>query len=177
VEASPDAIAALRELCPDARWAWYGKPKHGESEELNRGQFALLQLYRRHEASGALYEQWGDKGPIFGAPFDRDRYEPLWLANFTPEDVFALRFVPVVRRWMRPLRARLVESAQQRGLDYENEIKQLAGRIGDEMWWRSQRSTDTPIVVPKKFLTKEDKAVLCGDAMRDVRNDFMPYHV
>ena len=97
MEPGPDAIKQLERIHQTARWAWYRA----------EGCFALLELYPAHEAQGSLYEPWGRRGPVYGAPYDSDRFTPVWLANFSVEDVKNLSFTPTIRRWLTSMRDRI----------------------------------------------------------------------
>jgi hypothetical protein len=153
-----DAITALRRLHPEARWGW-----HNEMQE-----FSLLELYPKHEVPTKIYEPWRRKGPVFGEPWDHDRYEPLWLANFPPSDLRSQRFVPVIRRWLTPLHRRMYDSALERGKKFQDKISNLAGQIGEEIWWDHQRNPHRGQVVARKHAPLQDQEP------RDLTHEFMP---
>ena len=163
----PDAIMALKRLHPMARLGWFGKERKSEVE-LNPGEFALLELYPKHEVPRRIYEPGRERGPVFGESWDHDRYEPLWLANFSPEDVQTLRFVPVVRRWMTPIHRRMYDSAKERGKAYQARIEDLAGTMGEKVWFDIQHSTSSGPCSPKKFTHHEEREPI------DLTNSFMP---
>jgi hypothetical protein len=168
-----EAVENLERLESTARLAWFPDPQKAEGE-LNAGAFALLQLYPRAKMDEILYEPWGDKGPVFGSTWNNDKYYPAWLANFTKEQVFSGSFILDVRRWMRPLKERVVESAQELGREKQARMRDMAEEAGDRMYHKAQKSLDRPPVLAKKFVSEEDKAILSGDAQRDYTEDFMP---
>ena len=181
MEAPAEAVRRLHRLNHMARLAWFGHERHPDDEgELNHGAFALLQLYPRHLEDETMYEPWSDKGPVYGASWDANRYAPVWLANFTKEEVsekHGFPFLEKVKRWMRPMTERVMESAKQRGLDEESRIRDPAEEAGDRLWHDGQRSTtNSKNIVASKFLTAEDKYVLSGDksAANSWENKFMP---
>ena len=170
----PDAIEALASIHAPARWAWWGDETE-DDDELNRGSFALLELYPKHEVDNQLYERWNDKGPIYGAPFDRDRFVPLLLWSFTPEEVESRRFVPVIRDWLTPMRKRMIDTAMERADNYEGRVASLSGEMGNHLHWLSQRNNSSPNTAARKFLTPAERAALAGDIEHDTWAEYNPF--
>lgn len=186
----------LYRLHKDARLAWLGQDRSGPEDDLNQGKFALVQLYHWKDAQETFYgDPWGDRGPIFGRPFDRLQRVPIMLTILDPKHVMTGALLcacrgcirspdqcfrcghrhegVVFRRWIMSIRDRVMAGARERGAQYQTEIDDLAEETGDYIHWRSQRSTFRPNVVPQKDLTAEDKAVLSGDAIKGVKDTFV----
>jgi hypothetical protein len=166
----PDAVKELLDLHPTARWGYCGT-----TNETGEPEFALLEIYPRHEAKNKMYEPWDGRGPVFGPAFDPETHEALWLWTFTRHDLQTKAFVPLVKRWRTPLRQRMIESAKERGKQWDATIDGLAEEMGCDMYRRAQRSNHHGEVVAKKFLTTEERAVIAGDTIRDLSDDFMPF--
>lgn len=164
MEPGPDAIKQLERLQPTARWGWYQQ----------EGCFSLLELYPVSQSEAVLYEPWGRRGPVFGAPFDPDKYQAVWLANFKPWEVQRGSFIPIIKRWMTSMRDRMVRSAERTAQEFENNIHECAGEQGERLYRDGQKSTESPVMVPYKFLTQQEKDSLTGDFHDDVKQGFMP---
>lgn len=172
---APDHICeALYRLHPQVRLGWVGADRLSPDEDLNKGQFALLQLYHARDAARTFYgDPWGDRGPVFGRPYDRLMRVPIMLHLVHPRDVFSGRIVMDVRHWMKPIKQRVEEAALERGRDYQRKLDDLAGEIGSEMYWNSHNGGSATITAPYKDLTAEDKAVLGGETIKGVQNTFV----
>lgn len=152
---------ALEKLHPRARLGWVGMERDADDENINKGQFALLQLYPKR--AEVLYEPWNGRGPVFGSHFDPLQWQPCWLANFDPQEVFNGEFLAKVKRWMTPMSKRVKESAIEKGKALEAEVSDITGDAGERLYWAAQKATDRPNVVAKRHMGAEDKAVLSGD--------------
>lgn len=158
----------------DARLAWFGQDREGPEEDLNKGKFALVQLYHWRDAAETFYgDPWGDRGPIFGRPYDRLQRVPIMLTLIDPEDVFSGKVVAMLKRWCTPIRERVMLAAREKGAEYQSQVNDLAEAGGDYLHWTAQKSTDRPPVVPQKDLTEDDKAVLRGDTIKGVKDAFV----
>lgn len=164
---NPDAVDALARLYSSARLAWMGQEREFAGQ-LNAGVFALLDLYAKHEAKFKVYEPWGDRGPVYGKPWDKDKFVPLLLATFTVEEVQSLSFMPVVRRWMTPIHRRMYESARERGEAFDRKVSNLTGEAGEKAWHDIQHSTHSGATVAKKHATYEEREPV------SFKNAFMP---
>ena len=87
----------LYKLHKEARLGWAGVDR-GPDDDLNKGKFALIQLYHVRDAARTFYgDFWGDRGPIFGRSYDRLQKVPILLSLIEPAYVFSGR-VP----WIPP---------------------------------------------------------------------------
>lgn len=174
MEAPRHICEALYKLHQQARLGWVGADRLSPDEDLNKGQFALLQLYHRRDAERTYYgDPWNDRGPVFGRPYDRLMRVPIMLHLIHPQDVFSGKVIFDVKRWMMPIRERVELAAVERGKAYQDELDNLAGEIGSEMYWSAHNGGSATINTPYKDLTAEDKAVLGGETIRGVENTFV----
>lgn len=167
-------LKKLQELHPQVRLGWIGQDREGSEDELNKGHFALIQLYQVRDSERTYFgDEWSDRGPIYGKPFDRLSRVPRYLADLTSEDVFSGRAIALLQRWMRPMKDRFMESAKEKGAGYQSSIDNLAGEMGEEMYWKSKQTDATrPEPVAKKFITEKDKKRLSGEAATGVADVF-----
>lgn len=142
-------VAKLQELHPQARLGWVGKDKR-DPDELNAGNFALLQLYHQRDASRTYLEAWGDRGPVFGKDYDRLSRVPVWVKNFTKQEVFSGAILDDVKKMLRPVRERYEVSALQKGSQQASAMRDLAGEAGQFLWHTSQKR-DNAVPQTKKF--------------------------
>ena len=175
MQAPTDAIEALERLHPQARLAWFPMHRQPGVDEINYGEFALIELVDRSKRQQLgdrfLYEEW--TAPLFGRSYDSTRFVPVWLANFNKAEVFGGSFVVKVRRWMTNMKKRMVDSAKEKGREYESEVQDLAGELGEKMYSDAQKSTDRPPVIANKFITAEEKATLTDDSKGSLEDTFM----
>lgn len=173
MEAPRHITDKLYDLHKQVRLGWVGEDR-GPEDELNKGKFALIQLYHRRDAERTYYgDPWNDRGPIFGRSFDRLARVPIMLHLIEPEDVFSGKVVVDLKRWMTPIGKRMLESARERGKQYQTEVDNLAGEMGSRMYWDAHHGGSATIPEAQKFLTAEDKAVLSGETIRGVENTFV----
>lgn len=198
MEAPRHITEAIYRLHNQVRLGWIGEDRLSPEEPLNKGKFALLQLYHRRDAERTFYgEPWNDRGPIFGRPVDRSRV-PIMLTFLDPEVVLNGSFMcacdgclagmdpcpraycdhkhngVLLRRWMMSMGARMIRSAEERGKVYQLQLDDLAGEMGSQMYFDSKQTGATsPPKVAKKHLTAKDKAVLGGETIKGVKNAFV----
>jgi hypothetical protein len=172
--APPDAVDALHRLHPAARLGWHGLFKKSQGKgELNEGRFSLLELYLKKESELIMYEPWDDRGPVYGKPYDRDSYNLHWLADFSIEDVCSGAFIKVIEGWRSPLHKRLWESARDKGAAMDKRTADLAKEMSAFLRWRGNKSSWGPVIVPRKHMTAEDKALLRGEVeIPSFKDDF-----
>jgi len=133
--------------------------------QTGEGQFYLLQLFHRKDAEKTYSGYWNYRGPIFGKDFDRLTYTPITIAKLSHLDVYQGGVITKLKEWIIPIRKRIRENRETLGNLYDREATEISGAAGEELYWRAKKSIFGPQVVAKKFLTKEDKDVLCGDKM------------
>lgn len=171
MEAPKFITEALYRLHPQARLGWVGQDR-GPKDDLNKGHFALIQLYMRRDAERTYYgDPWNDRGPIFGRRYDRLARVPILLFLIDPKDVFSGKIIADVRHWMKPIKQRVEEAAIERGKAYQAELDNLAGEIGSEVYWRTKHGESA--VTPGVQMTAEDKAVAAGATTKGVENTFL----
>lgn len=158
----PEATEHLERLHPTARLGWKGT------------SFALLELYPARAVDHLLYERWNDKGPVYGSPYDPLAQVPVWLADFDPEEVQSMDFLDKVKRWLTPIKKRVRDSALAKGRELESTMRDTAGEYGEKLYRDAQRSCESGVPTPKKFLTDEDKKVLSGDHGHSLEEVFLP---
>lgn len=168
-------LKRLQELHPQVRLGWVGEDRKGPDDDINKGHFALIQLYHSRDASRTYFgDSWNARGPIFGKPFDPLQREPRYLMDVSKGDVCQGRVIEMLKRWMRPMRERFMESAVQKGRDYASQVSDQAGQMGSEMYWRAQQTSATrPEPLAKKFLTKADKKKLSGESEVNLADTYM----
>lgn len=189
-----EQVYRLHEWC---RLGWVGEDRLSPDEPLNKGRFALLQLYHAYDAARTYYgDPWNDRGPIFGRPFNRDQRVPIMLTLLEPAAVLTGSFLcscdgclagadpchrlgcghshqgVLLRRWMMSIGERMMRAAEERGRIYQTELDNLAGEIGSEMHWHAKKD-GAVIPEPHKFLTEDDKAVLSGETAKGVKDAFV----
>lgn len=174
MEAPRHICEALYRLHKWVRLGWVGEDRLSPEEPLNKGKFALIQLYHSRDAEKTYYgDLWNDRGPIFGRSYDRLQRTPIMLYLVDPKDVFSGKIVADVRYWMKPIGQRMVEAAVERGKQYQTAVDDMAGEIGSRMYWDAHHGGSATIPTPQKFLTAEDKAVLRGETIKGVENTFV----
>ena len=158
-----------------ARLGWVGEDRKGPADDLNKGSFALLQLYHQLDAKETFYgDPWGDRGPVFGRSYDRLMRVPIMLTLVSNEDVFSGKIVPMLKQWMKPIAQRMLAGAKEKGEKYQDALDDLAGQQGEHLYWRSMRpNAARPMPIAQKFLTPHDKAVIAGDTIRGVKDKFV----
>jgi hypothetical protein len=154
----------LYRLHPQVRLGWVGQDRSGPDDELNKGKFALIQLYAVRDSERTYFgDAWNDRGPIFGKTYDRLFRIPRILELIEPEDVFSGKIVMLLKRWMTPIKNRVTDSRREKGRKYKAQLDDLAGAMGEELYWKGQHATSRPPVVANKFLSDKEKAIINGD--------------
>jgi hypothetical protein len=77
----------------------------------------------------------------------------MHLAEVSPEDVFSGRVLRLVKRWTRPIAARIHESASEASKDIARRTEDLGRKMGEEVWRKGQRDGAGAPIVAKKFIT------------------------
>ena len=146
-----------------ARLGWYGSDADG--------RFALLDLYPAPLAARTLELRWDDMGPVYGSDYDRLARVPIVKGWFTPKEVFGGYVIPALRRMLTPLVDRVRKANEQHARDRKSERKDLAGQMGEELYWKAQRSSTPGPTIADKHITKEEKARVNGDWEASVPDD------
>ena len=162
---APDWVSeALYRVSPNARLGWAGEERTSDEEELNKGTFALIELYSKRDARHTLLEKWNKRGPIFGRDWDRMTDVPVYVIEVDTKDVFSGKIVKLVKRWLTPIQERFDEINLERGREYESMANDITGAMAERMVWKANRTDATsPEHIPNKHMTKRDKAILTGD--------------
>lgn len=165
----------LERLHPQLRLGWVGKPREGD--ELNQGFFALIQLYHSRDAERTFFTPWHtieNRGTIYGSRFDPLMRLPIYLADIEPADVFSGACLPAIKRWMRPMKERHMESAIEKGKAYEAEVQDMSEGAADYMLWSANKPDSTSDrTITNADVTEHDKAVLRGETKRDLTETFV----
>jgi hypothetical protein len=138
----------LHDFSPLLRLAWDG--------EL--GKFALVQLFSMRRAAKSYREPWKRRGPIFDKngktrqDFSRLSYVPIYIIDVETEDVFSGEVVRLVKRWSRPIAARVHEAALEKGRALESNFKDMAHEMGSELYKKSQAGGYGAPVVARKHV-------------------------
>lgn len=166
----------LERIHPHLRLGWVGYARKSGEDELNKGVFALIQLYHSRDASRTFYTLWEtveNRGPVFGSRYDPLSRTPIYVSELAPEDVFSGACIPMIRRWMRPMKQRYMESAVAKGKQYESDNQDLAEAQADYMLWHANKTDgSSDRTITNADLTKHDKAVLAGETKKDLTSTF-----
>jgi len=92
--------------------------------------------------------------PIFVCTFGGGYTDPFDGHNLGHEDVFSGRILPIVRRWLRPIYDRVMDSAREAGRRLDNYIDALGSEMASRVWWEASQTGQTSPVVAKKFMTR-----------------------
>lgn len=166
----------LERLHPQLRLGWVGQERRRPDEDLNKGCFALIQLYHSRDHARTYFTPWhtvDNRGPVYGSRFDPLARFPIYLADIEPADVFSGACLPAIKRWMRPMKERYMESAKEKGKQYEAEVQDMAEGAADYMLWSANKPDSTSDrTVTNAEVTEYDKAVLRGEVKKDLTEAF-----
>jgi hypothetical protein len=121
-------------------------------------RFGLIQLYHRRDSEKTFREPWGRRGPIFsktGRPSpDWDHWSrlPIYVIDVSIEDVQSGAVLALVRRWLRPIAARMRETAQERANSFQTKVDEMGDRMGDEIYALGQRHDSITNNVARKHM-------------------------
>jgi len=91
------------------------------------------------------------------------------------QDVFNGAIVKALRVMLTPRTDRIVKNRKKLGQAYDDNVKDLAGEMGEELYWKSQQTAAAGNrAAPKKFVTEDEKTILRGEKKRDLTGAFMP---
>lgn len=168
-------VDELQRLHKWVRLGWMGFDRTGPEDELNKGTFVLLQLYHQRDLFRSCEGLFLNRGPIFGKRYDPLQRFPIMKARIHPKDVFSGKVVHLLKYMMKPIRQRVIESALAKGKDYDRQVSELGGEMGEYMYWRANKF-DSPRdrTRTKDDVTAEDKAVLRGERKKDLTTAFLP---
>jgi hypothetical protein len=164
-------LRKVQELHPQARIGWLGAERK-DADDLNAGTFVLLQLYHARDASNTYLEHWNDKGPVYGKPYDRLSRVPVWVKNYSKEDVFSGKIIADIRTMVETtVKERYVKSALEKGAEQAAKMKDLAGAAGEYVWKRSQKR-DNAMPNARKFIPKQQMEI--KRSADDLKTAFLP---
>ena len=166
-------LKELQDIHPWLRLGWVG-----ESDDT--GSFFLLQLLHKRASQIEFNEPWEQRGPVYGKPYDLLRRVPYIMAG--PFKMSRFRdaqgetywtwgsLVKTVRRLLTPAYERTVESAKQYNNEVDNQIHDLACEMGSRLYHQAhQTGSAQRRDLAKKFVTKEDKEILTGDKLAEMK--------
>lgn len=166
-----DAIEAVH---PMVRIGWEGRERKTD-DELNAGQFHLIQLYHQRDASRCFHDPWRNRGPLYGSRYDPLKYVPFRIETLEHKDVFGGRVVEMVKGMMGDFYSELVAARSEQGRDWDRYIHDLATEAADRMFFENNKTDATRgLPTPYKCTTEEDKAVLSGEKLTKVEDSLVP---
>ena len=146
-----------------ARLGWQGREK-STPDELNPGQFVVLQLYHQRDAKRTLLQHWDHRGPVFGSYFDPLQRVPIMVKSVANEDVFSGAVLDHLKEWCQPLKPRLDECEAEANKTLDSKYTDMAHERISHMHHAANKTGATrPRPVARKFLTKADKNILMGN--------------
>lgn len=165
-----------------ARLGWKGTEDTYDAQgkllkkaQPDEGTFMLLQLYHKTDVDKSISGLWPNEWPVYGSKYDKLDRIPVMVGMFSKEEVFSGECLVKLRHWMKPIRQRIIESALEKGQAYERQVQELAGEQGSFLYWKAKRKPEGgKKLVSKSDVTEEDKAVLRGERMRNLREAFLP---
>lgn len=140
----------VAEVHPQARLAWDG----------DLGKYGLIQLYSKRDASATFREPWNSRGPIFsksGRPapdWDLLSRIPIYLIELNWQDVHSGKIVQIVKRWVRPIAARIHESALEKGKATESKVQDMEGELAAKIYKEGQANGAGAPIEARKFYKK-----------------------
>lgn len=155
-------VAKLEEINPNVRLGWTARKYAGAPAG---GAFAVLDLYPRALAEQSFEAWWDDSGPVFGSSYDPLQRIPIIKKWYTPIQVFNGDVVGWVKHASRTDKqfARYIRERNERLIKERTDArKDMAGELGEELYWRGQRGTEPVPTIPDKDVTAADKAKLDG---------------
>jgi hypothetical protein len=100
-------------------------------------------------------------GPFETAKFQDTPGEEFWTWG---------SLLKTVRKLLTPVYERTVESAKQAAKEYDTQVHELACEMGSRMYHAAhQTGAAQRRDLPKNDLTKEEKAVLTGDRLAEMK--------
>jgi hypothetical protein len=148
-------LDALYRIHPWIRLGWWG---FGD-----KGRFSLLQLYHNQDSYFTVVQPWNNRGPVYGKPYDILSRTPMWLADFSISDVVSGKIIKHVEAWLRPMSERVRESEDAAWKDLDFKLSDLAEEAGDHLWHEAHKTGHGSGITARKFVSKEQQAVLAGD--------------
>ena len=170
-------IRALEKVNPNVRLGWTHKKEFADVPM--DGAFALLDLYPSNCMSGspqfclrrgscALHTMepiWDRFGPIYGSKYDETR-TPVLKKFCRPHIVFNGEIIGVVQFMSmtdREFAEAIIEQNAALEKQRKDSIKDLAGEMGQELYWEAQNSTEAGPTIANKHITKTEKEKVSGD--------------
>lgn len=167
MEAPSSICRALAEFHPKLRLGWDGEAK----------AFGLIQIFHRHDFAQSFREEWGH-GPVFsrkGRPspdWDLLSHVPVYLikldtksVGFDPHIQGWGKLLKLVKRWARPIAARVYNKAKAKGRYVENFVDAMGRDMGDKVFYRSNHGdmgAGSPIVARKHIDKRAEHARRVG---------------
>ena len=153
----------IEELHKWARLGWEGRERR-TPDELNPGQFVVLQLYHQSDAKKTMLQLWNKAGPVYGSYFDPLQRIPVRTFAVTPEEVFYGTVLDKLKEALQPIKERIDLSELEASKTLDAKYTDMARERVSYMRHAANKTGATrPKPVAKKFLTKREKALLSGD--------------
>lgn len=154
MEAPAFVCRSLTGFHPKLRLGWDGKSQ----------AFGLLQIFHHHDAERSFREEWSH-GPVFSrtgrprADWDLLSHVPIYLIRLTQRDIGFDpniqgwgKLLKLVKRWARPIGARVYNKAMEKGHAIENFVDAMSIDMADRIYRSGQRSGVGAPIVAKKFI-------------------------
>lgn len=174
-------VDALYRIDPSVRLGWGPPPKPQRGKTLPP-KFGLILLRQPRAPTVVTGDDWRDRGPVFGKPYDRLAQTPIVLAFYSPEAVFGGSILKIAKDRIEPhsIVYAMRQSARAAAKRYDEQVTELAHVAGEELAWRAkQPDAASPEPVPAKHLTQEERDILAGThesqrPLTDVFDDCVP---
>jgi len=160
----PQAVCRqLYRLNKQLRFAWFGAERPVDSEELNCGDFAIVQLYHISDAGtpdepNTFFQRWErEYGPIWSkdgrglTDWDPLFRVPILVARcgdfgVTKSDVLSGAVIPVVEEWYRRTRTKAAALERKRmGRELASRLDDVADGITDNLWSLGSKSGESGV--------------------------------
>lgn len=163
-------LEEVERLHPHARVGWIG------DEDDPKAGFYFIQLIPKQLVAYEMNQPWEDLGPIFGSDYDPLERVPYMMAGpFHPRKEKWAEVLQALKKMLEPFNDRIYKENRKLGEAYDDAVRDLAGEMGSYIYWQSKQTNAAQRRdIPYKSLTEEEKAVLRGECMRDLRDTFVP---
>lgn len=146
-------LEKLQSLDSTIRLGWWGEGAGGEDktdDKENRGCFVLLQLFHKRDSEASFFDVF-NVGPIYGKPYDVLMRHPILIKCYQKQEVFNSDIIgDVIKMKTISVRDRYNASAKAKGEFEADQISDLGGQAGQDLWKRHKKR-DNASNVAKKF--------------------------
>lgn len=98
---------------------------------------------------GPIFNRWGGTSPDWDPLF----FVPVYVARFADygipnEAVTCGAFLPVIRRWMQPMKKRFEDSVERAGRELKRKAREIGREGGQRLWREANKHTSSGPIVP-----------------------------